>query len=362
MNKSKKSLTLGLVCAFALVAFVALIAWLNVDYACHADKTNIKIGDKFEINIKRDKLIYDEKSNSDCLAVYMTATYVGPEPDDLEEHNTTGYTDETPLSTEITPEQEQNLSYEESEKINEKTIYVIQNQEHKYVYLANYARCVGVQNNIELEEPKDLYRGDSPEDESNSAAMAQGVKSGGSFDFTLYYSLKDTSDFSLYFISTIQDENGENQVDIDTVVFDINKFPSYELAKNREQKYIDIETNKPETAEVKGIKVDLLDGWYVSNQGQANIALLNSKLEKAKININLQPTELSAKDMIKNTPGWGNDEVKEIDLGGKHFYYATHGSQSFVATYKASNGNVVRIMGYSLEFDDAKPILETLSN
>lgn len=262
--KQHKILTIFIAAVVVIIAsvfIVLILGRINLGKN-HVDPVNFRIGNQFDVSVKNDEVIYDANANCDCIALYFKARYIGPEPADIEAQNTTGYDKNTPIVDELSDEQINKLSYEESEKINEKTMYYYQNQMNKMRSVSSFAEVTALQNKQMLAEPDESVR-DNTYGTSNEESMGFPVLHGESYDFCLIYQLIDRSDVTIVFSVNYTDPQDNNSQVNDTILLnvDIDGRSSSQL----KGQYAELdnaikEKQSIEEAVIFGAKIKLVDG------------------------------------------------------------------------------------------------------
>ena len=353
--------------AVIVVVLVMLLFWaaspLLSKFTTVADKQSFYIDDTFYVVINHDEAVYNEESGADDFHIYMTAFNYSPPRTDYQDINETGWDENTPTTDQLSEEEKNSLNYYESEKINEKTINEVTKELSQSKSVSAYVDVAAYQGTTELKLPvayEDLYGDENDESYEGTPTIFENVKSGESYSFDLVVQLKDSSHMTLNFVP-----NPTLIPDAEPIfiTFDVSQRLSPQMREKVDQQNKEIaEKQSVESINMPACTVNLLDGWYAEREFKANVKLANPKYPDASISISYSSSMKADKLMDNlNSQSTNPVDISQITIKGKTYYRADRTDGSILLTTDGIAGNAVQIIIIGVTYDQALPILESLT-
>lgn len=306
INETNKNKFIGILIV-ALVIIISVISYIFI-YFCilrtTAQPKHFIIEDILDCEIIKDEIVYDKSIQKDCIQITMNIKNITSKEDDS-------------------------------------------SQDFSLFCLNDLTNIEVMQNNVNI--------GQKYIDENskfNNEALNSVVAPGQMITITLKYIIEDAKDILLYFSGNTN--LGDNLI----VNIKTRGVKSAESIINSSKELT--EKQEISNVEITGVKISLVDGWYVENQAKVNVKLKNIS-NNATLDIEYS-SSLDANQTAKETASWFTPvaEIEEIEINGIRYQKLQPTESMFVLCTNATKAKSIKITGNNIKLDDAMSLIKNL--
>lgn len=351
-TNNKAPIILSVLLLVVIVGFVIFFIF-SCNRNTSADITQFKISPYLKCTIDKDEVFYNEKDSSDNLRIYFTLENV----DEVSDYDKKLLDDDNiPTADQVTEEQSRELTFEQMEKINQKTILKQTGSNLGAHSISEYAQVFCMQNR------KLIYDSDIERDESlrpNEDQYAILLQPKETNQFCVCYKLFDDNEVTWSFFPRQENipELG-NGVDVH---FNIKGKASKEMNEKKAEEFNSVkEKQSIANYDFQDMKLHLVDGWYVDVESSSNLLLKNPKYTDAKVNITYNSSQNAEKVANEAITRLGNVELKTVQIKDYTYYMYEKKNTSIVLCLDSGVNGSFRIAVDGIDFDTVKPLLENI--